>query len=84
MAWDSSRNTLYAATENPRLSDNGDLENYRIARPPKPPGAEGDKWPTGDDAPCWPWEARHQEGYWKRMHDAGRHVICESFYVCHC
>lgn len=91
MAWDSSRSTLYAATECNYIDRMGNNFDYRRAKIPKPPHSAEEKIEGNDDDDdseneideedddddrAWPKNAFHSESYWGYTFDAGRHQLC--------
>ncbi|KAF8594807.1 hypothetical protein BDV93DRAFT_529077 [Ceratobasidium sp. AG-I] len=72
LAWDASRNTLFAATECLYLDRMGYRHSYRPARIPNRSGPAG-----GVESPVfyWPDRAPHAEDYYEYAFDAGEHRV---------
>lgn len=82
LAWDSSRNSLYAATACSYMDRMGYHHGYRRAKMPNAP-EEGDTDDYDGEERCWPVQARHSEDHFAYTFDAGDHKICEYLYVFH-
>ncbi|KAG8729168.1 hypothetical protein FRC12_021217 [Ceratobasidium sp. 428] len=79
LAWDPTRNHLYAATECGYLDRMGNHHEYRYVRkeagraPGNDSDDEDDEYLEGEQA--WPENAWHTENYFSYMFDAGDHRI---------
>lgn len=93
LAWDASRNTLYASTECVFVDTLGYHHNYRpgtkcemnlgAPRPERRNGGRSRREEKEDDddyEKCWPEKAWHFEDYYEYAFDSGDHRVCESFY----
>ncbi|RDB26136.1 hypothetical protein Hypma_006198 [Hypsizygus marmoreus] len=79
LAWDTTRNTLYAATECHYVDRMGRHNGYRRAKVPadQNPESDGDEDDDGEEyeGRCWPEQAYHDENYFGYLFDAGEHII---------
>ena len=93
LAWDNTRNALYAATECRYVNRMGVHHDYRKAQIPKlRKNEEGDDDDGGDDGAVdeddeddedgfdkkWPKKANHSEDYFGYPFDAAGHRLCET------
>lgn len=77
LAWDATRNTLFAATECLYRDRQGYRHSYRPAKMPIRTGAGGVDEKSGF---YWPDRAPHKEDYYEYSFDAGEHRICKLLY----
>ncbi|KAJ7128668.1 hypothetical protein C8R44DRAFT_873362 [Mycena epipterygia] len=82
MTWDDAQNALYVSTTCSFMDRNGYTSDYRRARLPlsmlPEPVPRGGMPNYDDEGPfdkCWPKRAKHAEGYWGAVFDAGNHRI---------
>ncbi|KAF5339697.1 hypothetical protein D9758_014900 [Tetrapyrgos nigripes] len=86
LAWDTTRNTLYAATSCKGLTRTGYYMDYRKAKIPQqqlgkfgfPDSLDEDEeedYDDGDDQYCWPEKAYNAENHFGYMFDAGMHSL---------
>lgn len=76
LAWDASRNTLFAATQCSYLDQMGYRYSYRPARIPNRSDPEGGVENLGF---YWPDRAPHTEDYYEYAFDAGEHRVCKLY-----
>lgn len=91
MAWDSTNNSLHAATECEYVDRLGYHHDYRPAKIPRARNdepdderidndedqEESDGYESEDEQIAWPKNAFHGESYFGYAFDAGEHRICE-------
>lgn len=80
LAWDASRNVLYAGTECNYVDRMGYHHEYRKIQHPKrtqETDDDDDEEDDEDEGRYWPATAHHDEHYFGYMFDAGEHRICE-------